>query len=136
MKKSEQILIGVCGVVIAGTAWFLLAPQSGANKANLVPLSKAIADTETSKRNVIRLTEEQGEIEPRVLARAYKQPADQVVPVVVGNLQTAAERAGIHLREVRPLRPKIVTDEMDPKPTTKTKTTRTSRSSTAKHVVL
>lgn len=135
MNKREQVLVGSCVVVLAGTAWFVLAPSGAASKTNLVPLDKARAATATSKINVRKLREEQVQIEPRVQARAYNKPADQLVPIVVGGLQSAAEKAGIHLREVRPLRAKIVTDEMDPKAVT-TKSTRSSRSSTAAHEVL
>ena len=126
MKKREQVLVGVMVVVIAGTLWFLFAPSGKANSANLVPLDKAKAQTTASQANVVKLVREEQVIEPRVKARSYDKPAEQLVPIVVAGLQTAAERAGIHLREVRPLRAKIVTDEMDPKavPATKTKSTR------------
>src|SRR5437763_1140427 len=114
MKRREQVLVGICVVVVAATVWFVLAPAGGGGKTNLVPLEQAVSKTAASKLNVRKLRDEQTAIEPRVQARAYNKPADQLVPVVVGNLQAAAERSGIHLREVRPLRPKIVTDEMDP----------------------
>src|SRR2546425_10821173 len=103
MNKREQLLLGACGVVVAASVWFALSPSGGGGKTNLVPLEQAVAKTGQSRVNVRKLQEEQVAVEPRVKARAYNKAADQLVPVVVGNLQSAAERAGIHLREVRPL---------------------------------
>ncbi len=130
------MLVGFCVVVVAGAIWFVLAPPPRGSKANLAPLKDALNKTVASKNNARRLREDQLAIEPQVKARAYDKPADQVVPIVVGSLQSAAERAGIHLREVRPLRAKIVTDEMDPKVVAKTTTGRSARASSTTHEVL
>jgi len=136
MKRREQVMVGVCVVIVAGSLWFALAPAATGGKTNLVPLDQAIAKTKASKDNVRKLREDQIAIEPRVQAHAYDKPADQVVPIVVGSLQAAAERAGIHLREVRPLRPKTVTDAMDPNAVTQTTKGKSSRSSNTTHELL
>lgn len=136
MNRREQVLVGVGAVVVAGSLWYALTPSGapGAN-ANLLPLKQAVAKTAASKVNVRKLREEQSAVEPSVKVRAYNTPPEQLVPVVVGNLQAAADRAGIHLREVRPLRPKLVTDESDPKAVAQTTTGR-SRTGNAAHEVL
>jgi hypothetical protein len=136
MKRREQVLLGVCGVVVAGSVWFALSPGPTASKTNLLPLNQARAKTAESKSNVRKLTEEKLAVEPRVKARAYNKPSDQLVPVVVGNLQAAAEKAGIHLREVRPLRPKLVTDESDPNAVPQGTAGRSTRASNTTHEVL
>src|SRR5258707_105058 len=104
MKKREQILLGACGIVVAGAVWFVLLPPDVVGKTNLVPLEQARTKTKESKANAQRLREEQAAIEPQIKARAYDKPADQLVALLVGSLQASAERAGIHLREVRPKR--------------------------------
>ena len=136
MNKREQVLIGVAAVVLVGTVWYVLAPAGSASKTNLVSLEQAVLKKNESLSNARRLLDEQVAVEPRVKARAYNKAADQLVPVVVGNLQAAADRAGIHLREVRPLRAKIVTDESDPKAIEKAQTTRSSRAGNATHELL
>jgi len=136
VKRREQVLVGACVIIVAGSLWYVLSPSGGGGKTNLIPLEQARAKTAASKVNVRKLTDEQVATEPSVRARAYNKPADQLVPVVVGNLQTAAERAGIHLREVRPLRAKLVTDESDPKAAPQTQTKRTGRSGNVTHEVL
>jgi hypothetical protein len=136
MKRSEQMLIGVGIVVVAGSLWYALSPSGTGGKTNLVPLEQARVKTGASKANVRKLQDEKAALEPNVRARAYAKPSEQLVPVVVGNLQSAAERAGIHLREVRPLRPKLITDEMDPKAAPKATGARAARSSSAVHEVL
>jgi len=136
VKRREQVLLGVCVVIVAGSLWYVLSPSGSGGKSNLLPLDQAVTKTRTSRSNVRKLIDEQSATEPRVKARAYNKPADQLVPVVVGNLQTAAERAGIHLREVRPLRPKLVTDESDPKAVAVGKTSRNTRTGNVTHEVL
>lgn len=136
MKRREQVLMGICAVVVAGSVWYALSPSSGGTKTNMVPLEQARARTAASRSNVRRLLDDRVKLEPRVEARAYNSPADKLVPVVVGNLQTAAARAGIHLREVRPLRPKLVTDESDPNIAPQATKSRTSRSNSTTHEVL
>ena len=136
MKRREQVLVGFCVVVVAASVWFALAPASSGTKANLVSLNEARRKTLESRNNAKKLQADKLAIEPQVKARAYDKPADQVVPIIVGNLQSAADRAGIHLREVRPLRSKIVTDEMDPKVVAKTTSGRSARASSTTHEVL
>ena len=135
MKKREQLLLGVGAIVVAVSLWLALSPPGGAGKTNLATLEQARLKTSNSHENVRKLRAEQVAVEPRVKARAYNKAADQLVPVVVGALQSAADRAGIHLREVRPLKPKIVTDESDPK-AVQAASARSSRSANVTHEVL
>ena len=136
MKRREQVLVGACVIVVAGSLWFALTPNVSGGKTNLVSLETAESKTKASQSNVRKLRDEQMAVEPTVNARAYTKPADQLVPIVVGDLQRAAERSGIHLREVRPLRAKPVTDESDPKVVAKAATSRTARSGSTTHELL
>lgn len=136
MKRREQVMVGACVVVIGGSLWFALSPSGTSSKTNLITLDQARAKTTESLSNVRRLRTEQTALEPTVKSRAYSDPANQLVPLVIGSLQSAAERAGIHLREVRPLRPKLVTDEGDPVTAARTTTGASSRSVNAAHEVL
>jgi hypothetical protein len=62
-----------------------------------------------------------------VQEHAYNKPVEQLVPLVIRDLQATAQRAGIHLREVKPLRPKQVTEEPVIRPGQKTtRTTQTT----------
>src|SRR3978361_1641083 len=103
MKRREQGLV-VFGVVVVGASvWFATSGSGPVSKTKLVPLKQARATTQASQANVRKLQLEQNLVEPHVKARAYNKPAEQLVPIIVGNLQEAAKRAGIHIREVRPL---------------------------------
>jgi len=137
MKRREQVLLGVGAIVVIGSVWLIFAPApGGGGKANHFSLEEAQKKTATSRANARKLEKEQVEVEPRVKERAYGKPADQLVPVVVGNLQAAAEHAGIHLREVRPLRPKLVTDESDPNAVQKTGAVKSARAASTTHEFL
>jgi|SRR5579872_1241221 len=130
MKQRERVMVIGCVVVVAASLWFALSGNGAPRKTNLVPYDKALQQTAASKLNVRRLEQDEAVLKPRVASRSYNQPAEALVPIVVANLQTAADRAGIHLREVRPLRPKTVTDEQDPAAAPKSATARVSRNTT------
>ena len=136
MKRREQLMVGICVVVVAGALWLVLSPNGTTGKGNLIPLEQALSKTAASRVNARKLQEEQLAVEPRVKDHAYLNPADQLVPLVIRNLQLAADRAGIHLREVRPLRPKLVTDESDPKNATVVTKARTTRAGSTTHEIL
>jgi hypothetical protein len=114
MNKRERNMLIVCVVFVAGALWFAFSSSgSTAGKTNLITLEQARSKTAESKANARRLETEQELIEPRVIERAYNKPAEDLVPVLIRDLQATAQRAGIHLREVKPLRPKLVTDEAE-----------------------
>lgn len=133
MNRREQVLVAVCVVFVGGSVWYALSGTPGA-KTNLVSYTEANRRKGEARANARKLTEDQAQIVPKIKARAYRKSPEDLVPIVVGNLQTTAEKAGIHLREVRPLRARLVTDESDPA-TAAASGSKSNRSS-GKHEVL
>lgn len=110
LKTSERVLIAVCAVVILIAVWLKLNPSGpAAGTRTLLPPGQARQKTEVALRTIARLGDEQAEMEPRLAQRVYDQSPDQLVPRVIRDLQRIAERAGVHLREIKPARPRELT---------------------------
>lgn len=107
-RDKRMIYIGVIVLVLI-FAWNFLTPSTGAKStAGMVPYAKATKDTEVNKHNEVRLTRELTDLDPKVSGLAYNTPPDELVPRTVRDLQRIAAKSGVHIREIKPIRPRVL----------------------------
>src|SRR6185437_16056701 len=106
VSKRDRFLLIVCVIGLAILVWGLLNPPAKTTStAKLLPLNEALHKKEIAQRTTTRLIGEQADNQPRIKKMAYDLPVEQLEPRVIQNLQEIAMRAGVHLKEVKPLHP-------------------------------
>ena len=111
LSKRDRILLPVVLIGVLVLIWGLLNPPAPTGgKGKLLPLAEAERKREVALRTLKRIGADSRDIEPRIQKMAFTLPADQLEPRVIRDLQTIAERSDVHLREVKPLRPRPLTN--------------------------
>jgi hypothetical protein len=107
-----MIIIGAVLLVII-LIWNILTPSSSTKgTAGLEPIGKAKQDTKVNVATQARLTREVKDLAPKVNDLAYNLAPDELVPRTVKELQEIAAKSGVHIREVKPARPKLLPSGM------------------------
>ncbi len=114
ISPRERRLVTIGGVVVVLIVIFNILTPSGGGKslAGTVPYAKAVKDNEVNERNAARLAREATELEPHVATLAYDLAPDELVPRTIRDLQQIAAKAGVHIREVKPIRPRTLASGM------------------------
>ncbi|HZO87600.1 MAG TPA: type 4a pilus biogenesis protein PilO [Chthonomonadaceae bacterium] len=106
LHKREQVLIVLCSVVVGAAVWLQLhPPPTPAGQSALLPPARAEQAYRAALRQIAQLSDDQAALEPRIARQAYDLPPDSLVPRLIRDLNRLADRAGVHLREIKPLRP-------------------------------
>ena len=108
LKRSEKMLIGVAAIIVLVAAFMLLNPSGSASKKSLIPLAQAVQKEADTQVKIRMLNKNREEIEPRLARNVYQQSAEELLPRVVRDLQGIADKSGVHLREVKPLRARAI----------------------------
>jgi len=111
-RDRRMIIIGAVLLVII-LIWNMLTP-SGTSKgtAGLESKAKADQDTKVNLATQTRLTREVKDLTPKVNDLAYNIAPDELVPRTIKDLQGIAAKSGIHIREIKPARPKLLASGM------------------------
>jgi type II secretory pathway component PulM len=104
-RERALVLLGVG--VIAVAVWMILSPTD-AGKRGLLPSSVAREQYSDGLKRKQGFDREVATLGPKVDTSTYKETSEKVIPVVLKVLHEQARAAGIHLREVKPLRPRQV----------------------------
>lgn len=109
ISKREITLIIVCVVVVIAAVFFVMTPATpgGAKKGQLT-LKDATEKLATMKSSEAQMKREQQQMTPRIQQMSYTQPAEELMPQIIQTLQNSAAKSGVHLREVKPLRPRLI----------------------------
>jgi len=114
ISPREKRMVTIGGVIVIVILIFnILTPSGGGTSLKgLVPYAKAVKDNELNVRNAARLSRETTELEPHVATLASDIAPDELVPRTIRDLQQIAAKAGVHIREVKPIRPRVLTSGM------------------------
>jgi hypothetical protein len=107
-SKREIFLIIVCVIFVVGSIVYVMMPPSSASKRGQLSKNDALAKLAAMKSTEKQMTNDHQKMVPRIKQMSYTQPAEELIPRVIRDLQASADRAGIHLREVKPLRPRLI----------------------------
>lgn len=104
-RERMLILLGV--VVLAVAAYLLATPPEGSQRG-MLPASVAKQRYEEALKKKAEADKTIQLLTPKLDTAAYKETSEKVVPTVLKTLREHASKAGVHLREVKPLRPRQV----------------------------
>jgi len=103
----ERVLILVGLVVVAVAGYLIFAPQDGAD-AGTMSSATARSRYEAAMKQKKDADGKIASLKPKVDTATYNATSERVMPDVLRTLSDDARLAGIHLREVKPLRPRSV----------------------------
>jgi Tfp pilus assembly protein PilO len=107
-NPRERLLLTV-GIPLVGIvlAWNFLSPPSGpAAQKGLLSTADAAKKLVDAKHENAQIITDENRMDPDIDKMAYKIPSEQLVPRMIRDLQTIAEKSGVHLREIKPIRGK------------------------------
>ncbi len=105
--KSERNLIVIGGLAVAIAIPLMLSPPSGSSK-KLLPAAEARQQYKTVVLEKTALDKQTDEIRPKLKVLASDALPDVILPNMVKSIQECAKNAGIHIREIKPLRMKQI----------------------------
>lgn len=100
-------MIVFCVLVILVSIPIALMP-SGPPGRKLLPAAQAKQKYADLIKQKTKLEDETDRVKPEVEKLVYKDTTDALVPKLIRTLQGIAKQSGVHLREIKPLRPKRV----------------------------
>ena len=110
-NKREGFLI-VAAIIVAMIAVWLSLPPSTSSSATskMVPLKEAQDKTFAARSAVSKMETDSKEIGGRVEKLVYNESAEELTPQIIEALQKIAEKSGVHIREIKPMKAKVVAD--------------------------
>lgn len=106
-KRERLLMIFGIPLVLIVLAWNFLSPPAGqTSQKGMLSAADARKKLDEVKRENTRMRTEEDKMDPDIDKMSYNVPAEQLVPRVIRNLQTIADKSGVHLREIKPIRGK------------------------------
>lgn len=100
--REKFLLVLMAAAVIIGVPLFLFPGDSSTGK--LLPAAQARQKYKEVEKQKTSLDAETDKLKPEIEKLVYKDAPEHLLPTVVKKLQTDAKAAGIHLREIKPIR--------------------------------
>ena len=111
--REKRLVYGGAVILIIILIWNFLSPSSaGPSMKGMVSLKEAQKNTDLNKRTQSRLAREVQELDPDINSKAYNSAPDQLVPTTVRELQKIALKSGVHIRDIKPVRSKVLASGM------------------------
>ena len=112
LSKRDRNLLIVMLIVIVGAAILLLTPSGKGAAAGGSKLSLEEAHRQNIKTRLQEkaLEDDQKRLRPQVSRLTYNIPAEQLTTQMSEDLYALADRAGVHIREIKPLRSRALPD--------------------------
>ena len=105
----ERVLIVLGLVVILVAVYMILVPvEQGPGGQLPAAVARQRYIQELKKKEAA--DKQIAQLSPKLDTITYQQTSEKVIPEVLKTLQAHASKAGIHLREVKPLRPRQMND--------------------------
>ena len=106
-KREKLLLILGIPIVLIVLAWNFLSPSTApTTQKGLLSTEDAVKKLAIAKSDNLKIHAELDKMDPDIEKISYQIPAEQLVPRLIRNLQTLADKSGVHLREIKPIRPK------------------------------
>src|SRR5258706_15853053 len=101
-SRERLLILLALAAGIIGIPMMLISPEKSSGK--LLSSSKARQEYNKADAQIKTQNEETNRLKPELEKLVYKEPPEEVIPSVIKTLQTIAKQSGIHLREIKPLR--------------------------------
>lgn len=106
-KRERLLLIVGIPLVLIVLAWNFLSPPPGQTvQGGSLSTEEAVKKLAEAQQNNVKMHTDQDKMDPAIEKMSYQIPAEQLMPRLIRNLQTLADKSGVHLREIKPIRAK------------------------------
>ncbi len=111
-KRDRNLLIVMLLVIVSAVALTLTPSGKGGAAAagSKLPLEEAHRQNIKTRLQEKGLAEERKRLQPQVARLTYNMPAEQLTAHISEDLYRLADRAGVHIREIKPLRSRPLPD--------------------------
>lgn len=110
LSRRDKILLTVMFLVIFGAVALVMSPSGKAGAGKILPLDEAVRQNRETKKKLQDLKADKVKLEPQVVQMTYDMPPEQLSATVTETLYELADKAGVHIREIKPLRARTLTD--------------------------
>ncbi len=107
---SKKTWFYILAALIVGVAaiWSMSPSSTPKGATKLLPLEEALGKTAAARRSSKKMEEDSKGIGPRVEKLAYIESAEELTPMIIEELQKIADKSGVHIREIKPLKAKLI----------------------------
>lgn len=111
LSKRDKNLIVIMLVVVILAGVLLLIPSGGAaGNSKMLSLAEAKQKNVKAQLAYRAMKADQDRLLPQINHLTYNMPPEQLTAYVTEDLYALAERAGVHIREIKPLRARVLSD--------------------------
>ena len=106
--EKRLIMFGTPAVLIFAAWAFLTSGPSQTSQKGMLSTDDANKKYKAAVSENKQIIADEARMEPHIARMSYTLPAEQLVPRVIRDLQTIADKSGVHLREIKPIRGKLL----------------------------
>jgi len=106
-NAREKFLLVVCALALVIGVPLLLIPSYSGN-SKLPSAAEARLKYQSTVKQKDSMSAETDRVKPALDKAAYTDRPEQLLPQVIRSLQDTAKNSGVHLREIKPLRPRRI----------------------------
>ncbi|MDE2126409.1 MAG: hypothetical protein KGJ62_07455 [Armatimonadetes bacterium] len=107
-KRERNLVVSGGITVVLLLLWNFMVPSGSGAARQLLPASAAREKNAVALRTTRRLAAENAAMNAQIADTAYTDAPDRVVPQLVQKVQHIANQAGVHINEIKPMRPQTL----------------------------
>ena len=113
LSARERTMVIVCIVFLIAVVIFIKWPSGQpASGQKLLSRDQAEAKYHQDAAKYVDMGRQTDDLGPRMDHLSYEASAETLVPQLVRDLQLIAAKSGVHLHEIRPLRPRLLPSKL------------------------
>lgn len=110
LSKRDRSLVVVMLIVVILAVILKLAPSGSVANGPMLSLAEATTKNNKTRLALKAMQADQALMVPQIKRLTYTMPPEQLTAYVTEDLYALADRAGVHIREIKPLRAKALSD--------------------------
>lgn len=110
-KRERKLVIIASAAMTILLIWnFMNPPGKSAHKTAIISLEEANLKKKAALKTLENISRDQDKLVPQISKMAYDLPPDQLEPRVIRDIQAIALKSNIHIREIKPIKARKLTD--------------------------
>ncbi len=110
---GRRIISLLIVVAVIALVWNFANPPASGQKGKPLTKEEAQRQIDSAKADIKRMSQERLEMEPKIEMLSSDKLSDELIPRMVRDLQRIAKEANVHLTEVKPQRPRPLSDKLE-----------------------
>lgn len=110
---GRRIIVLLLVVAVVAIIWNFANPPASGQKGKALTKEEADKQIAAARAETKRMGAERLEMEPKIETLSADKPADELAPRMARDLQRIAKEANVHLSEIKPQRPRPISDKLE-----------------------